>query len=185
MGTRHSLNEDLSSNRSPEVAGICIDDLEIFARSRLAEIASAIIAASEPVTEASSTTSASTSQQSSTLRCVTCRCDFESTDAFHAHFRSDWHRLNLKLKLAGVDTVPQAEHARLTTSGEIDESDDDAGEESSSDDVDDIAQQMTEAANTSNDSAAAAKGDEVLLCCDSESLAYRDAREDAIVARCL
>ncbi|CAM9873058.1 unnamed protein product, partial [Heterosigma akashiwo] len=41
--------------------------------------------------------------------CTTCGGSFATPAEHRAHFRSDWHRYNLKLKLKGGAPVPEAE----------------------------------------------------------------------------
>ena len=43
--------------------------------------------------------------------CVTCGGCFPTAGEHRAHFKSDWHRYNLKLKLANQPTVTEAEFA--------------------------------------------------------------------------
>lgn len=43
------------------------------------------------------------------LGCLTCKASFEDTKAHREHFRSDWHRYNLKLKEKGGAPVSEME----------------------------------------------------------------------------
>jgi hypothetical protein len=45
-------------------------------------------------------TEAKSSEQGQ-LTCLTCGCVFQERSMQNAHYRSDWHRFNLKRKLAG------------------------------------------------------------------------------------
>mmetsp|Transcript_13672 Transcript_13672/g.32057 ORF Transcript_13672/g.32057 Transcript_13672/m.32057 type:complete len:424 (-) Transcript_13672:586-1857(-) len=50
-----------------------------------------------------------TSSQSSGKSCNTCGGSFDTTSAFRAHFKSDWHRFNQKLKMKGCTPVSEKE----------------------------------------------------------------------------
>ena len=56
----------------------------------------------------SGTSVADSATSSSTKACNTCGGAFSPTD-YRAHFRSDWHRYNIKLKLKNVATVSERE----------------------------------------------------------------------------
>ena len=43
------------------------------------------------------------------LSCNTCGGCFENTASYREHFRSEWHRFNLKLKMQGAPPVTQEE----------------------------------------------------------------------------
>jgi hypothetical protein len=81
-----------------------------------------------------------------TSTCRTCAVRFDTTALYRAHCATEWHRLNLKLKLAGVNAVAEVEFNRLRGSGnalddDVDDEDDeesgDADRSSGSDDDDD------------------------------------------------
>ena len=73
--------------------------------------------------------------------CRTCgSVQFETLALFRTHCASDWHRLNLKLKLAGVNPLPEAEFTRLRLAEHADGSDDDDDEDDDASDSDDTAQ---------------------------------------------
>jgi len=48
-------------------------------------------------------------QQGEAKSCNTCGGSFPSASAYRAHFRSDWHRYNIKLKMKGVTPVSEQE----------------------------------------------------------------------------
>mmetsp|Transcript_10366 Transcript_10366/g.12576 ORF Transcript_10366/g.12576 Transcript_10366/m.12576 type:complete len:453 (+) Transcript_10366:41-1399(+) len=59
-----------------------------------------------------SSASTSTSEDSSVLKsCTTCGGSFKTSVEYRAHFKSDWHRYNLKLKMAGQPVVSEEEFA--------------------------------------------------------------------------
>lgn len=41
--------------------------------------------------------------------CLACQIAFETADEQRSHYRSDWHRYNLKRKVAGVAPVSESE----------------------------------------------------------------------------
>lgn len=57
----------------------------------------------------------STSTSTSTdhiLTCVTCGVWFKTNDAQRSHYKTDWHRYNLKRKVAGIPPVDAETFAR-------------------------------------------------------------------------
>eukprot|EP01113_Clastostelium_recurvatum_P013158 TRINITY_DN16919_c0_g1_i1.p1 TRINITY_DN16919_c0_g1~~TRINITY_DN16919_c0_g1_i1.p1 ORF type:complete len:715 (-),score=163.90 TRINITY_DN16919_c0_g1_i1:11-2134(-) len=64
------------------------------------------------------------------LTCATCGITFESSVDQRAHFQSEWHRFNLKLRLVDVPTLSLSSFESL---GEVDEEEDGASSSSSSD----------------------------------------------------
>lgn len=53
------------------------------------------------------------------LSCRLCGIDsFESLELHHAHYKSDWHKFNLKLKMAGADSVSLQEFESIFQQGE-------------------------------------------------------------------
>lgn len=42
-------------------------------------------------------------------KCTTCRVSFENSKLYREHFKSDWHKLNLKRKLKGVEPLGESE----------------------------------------------------------------------------
>jgi hypothetical protein len=48
-------------------------------------------------------------QQGEAKSCNTCGGSFSSAAVYRAHFRSDWHRYNIKLKMNGVTPVSEQE----------------------------------------------------------------------------
>lgn len=49
----------------------------------------------------------------SKLKCNTCCVAFDGTGSYREHFKSDWHRYNLKLKMKGMAAVPEQEFASV------------------------------------------------------------------------
>ena len=47
--------------------------------------------------------------QGQTKSCNTCGGSFPTANAYRAHFRSDWHRYNMKLKMKGIAPVSEQE----------------------------------------------------------------------------
>jgi pre-60S factor REI1 len=45
--------------------------------------------------------------------CIVCDVRFDSLDEQRAHFKLDWHRLNLKRKVAGLPPLAEDECERL------------------------------------------------------------------------
>ena len=43
------------------------------------------------------------------LYCRTCAIPFETAEGYRVHFRQDWHRYNLKLKLKGKPPITEEE----------------------------------------------------------------------------
>jgi hypothetical protein len=93
-----------------------------------------------------------------TSTCRTCAARFDTTALYRAHCATEWHRLNLKLKLAGVNAIAEAEFDRLRGSGnalddDVDDDDDDDDEDDEDDDAadDDAAIVAGLTANISND----------------------------------
>jgi len=41
------------------------------------------------------------------LTCITCRVGFHSSDLQRSHYKSDWHRYNLKRKVIQLDPVTE------------------------------------------------------------------------------
>lgn len=70
--------------------------------------------------------------------CRTCAVRFDNVALYRSHCAGEWHRLNLKLKLAGVNALPEAEFDRLRHSGNaLDEGSDDDDDDNDDDDDDD------------------------------------------------
>ena len=44
---------------------------------------------------------------STTLTCITCHCVFVDGDAHREHYKCDWHRYNLKRKVAQLPPIAQ------------------------------------------------------------------------------
>lgn len=65
----------------------------------------------EPQTQSISTATTATegASPSSTKSCTTCGGSFGSTTEYRAHFKSNWHKYNMKLKLQGVSPISKAE----------------------------------------------------------------------------
>ncbi|KAG5187951.1 SBDS protein C-terminal domain-containing protein [Tribonema minus] len=53
----------------------------------------------------------------SKLKCNTCAAAFADTTAYRDHFKSDWHRYNLKLKMKGVSVVSEDEFRSVDAEG--------------------------------------------------------------------
>ena len=51
--------------------------------------------------------------QASSFKCNTCGGSWSSTGEHRAHYKSDWHRYNLKLKQAGGEPVTEAEFVEI------------------------------------------------------------------------
>ena len=45
--------------------------------------------------------------------CLTCKCDLSERDQQVNHYRGDWHRYNLKLRLLGQPAVSEEEFVAL------------------------------------------------------------------------
>lgn len=60
-------------------------------------------------THESTTNVESDTPQEEAKSCNTCGGSFPSASAYRAHFRSDWHRYNIKLKMQGVAPVTEQE----------------------------------------------------------------------------
>merc|ERR1711931_143534 len=56
----------------------------------------------------------------SSLTCITCQVAFKESDLMRAHYKSDWHRYNLKRKVASLPPVTEtafsAKSSKLGTS---------------------------------------------------------------------
>ncbi|KAJ8600343.1 hypothetical protein CTAYLR_000666 [Chrysophaeum taylorii] len=63
--------------------------------------AAAAASSSEPPRRPPPPSSSSSKQKKKTLRCTTCGGDFPTPAAHRDHFKTEWHRHNLKLKLGG------------------------------------------------------------------------------------
>jgi len=53
----------------------------------------------------------SSTQSSNTLSftCLTCNVHFENNDAQRAHYKNDWHKYNLKRKIASLPILSENE----------------------------------------------------------------------------
>lgn len=40
--------------------------------------------------------------------CLSCACSLESGDAVKEHYRTEWHRYNLRRKVAGLKPLPRS-----------------------------------------------------------------------------
>ena len=43
----------------------------------------------------------------STLVCVACSCAFQDTKSYRLHYKTEWHRFNLKRKVAGLKSITE------------------------------------------------------------------------------
>ena len=48
--------------------------------------------------------------QASRFKCSTCQAGFQDTNAYREHFRSDWHRFNLKRKNKGLSCLSEEDY---------------------------------------------------------------------------
>eukprot|EP01119_Soliformovum_irregulare_P014473 TRINITY_DN3958_c1_g1_i1.p1 TRINITY_DN3958_c1_g1~~TRINITY_DN3958_c1_g1_i1.p1 ORF type:complete len:618 (+),score=224.98 TRINITY_DN3958_c1_g1_i1:21-1874(+) len=55
--------------------------------------------------------------------CRRCTLTFTTTSEQHQHFKTPWHRFNLKLEMAGLEFVDEEEFQRLQAAGELSSSD--------------------------------------------------------------
>lgn len=63
-----------------------------------------------PVAEAAAEPAA---LQTSRFKCSTCQAGFQDTGAYREHFRSDWHRFNLKRKNKGLSSLSEEDYNLL------------------------------------------------------------------------
>ena len=54
-----------------------------------------------------------TALQTSRFKCSTCQAGFQDTGAYREHFRSDWHRFNLKRKNKGLSSLSEEDYNLL------------------------------------------------------------------------
>jgi len=144
-----------------ELVSFIDDAANVHSLSRDAATASALRTSTEQLLLRSSSESErdTLATVESVSACRTCGCaQFASPAAHRLHCASDWHRLNLKLRLAGVGALSEADFKRLQQSSKLDDDDDDddsddadgAGGDSSSgsdgDATDDLVADLTAAA---------------------------------------
>jgi len=55
----------------------------------------------------------SNSNTCSAFSCSTCRVTFDDNEAQRAHYKQDWHKYNLKRKIAGLPTITEHEFIEL------------------------------------------------------------------------
>lgn len=67
------------------------------------------VAYSTPESNVSSKIAAGVDANTNAKRCNTCGGSFDSAAAYRAHYKSDWHRYNQKLKLQGVPPISEEE----------------------------------------------------------------------------
>lgn len=60
-------------------------------------------------------------QQGEAKSCNTCGGSFPSASAYRSHFRSDWHRYNIKLKMKGVAPVGEKEFTEVDSDAFFDD----------------------------------------------------------------
>ncbi|KAK2158961.1 hypothetical protein LSH36_161g07002 [Paralvinella palmiformis] len=65
--------------------------------------------------------------------CLTCSTEFDERDEQREHFKSDWHRFNLKRKLKGQEIVSELKFEEITNAGDLSSI---SGSESSGDETD-------------------------------------------------
>ena len=70
------------------------------------------IAKEDAPSTVAATTTAPTSQ-TSRFKCSTCQAGFQDTNAYREHFRSDWHRFNLKRKNKGLSCLSEEDYIVL------------------------------------------------------------------------
>jgi hypothetical protein len=63
------------------------------------------------------------------MTCRNCGIEFTSIDQQHQHFKSDWHRFNLRLKMSQLKAVSFQEFTELRNSGDISSSDESSDDE--------------------------------------------------------
>lgn len=63
-----------------------------------------------PVAEAAAEPAA---LQTNRFKCSTCQAGFQDTGAYREHFRSDWHRFNLKRKNKGLSSLSEEDYNLL------------------------------------------------------------------------
>ncbi|VFQ84008.1 unnamed protein product [Cuscuta campestris] len=68
----------------------------------------------EPATETTTTATSSTSNVMRRWSCNACKAEFESLQDQRSHFKSDIHRLNIKLSIAGKDTIREEDFDDVT-----------------------------------------------------------------------
>lgn len=176
MTSRVSLFElDKAFFADVELAAFVDDAAHVHTLQRSAS-SSTVLRASTDALLSSSLRSSSESESSivaeSAPVCRTCgSVQFASLALFRSHCGSEWHRLNLKLKLAGVNALPEAEFLRLQLS-EHDGSDNSGDSDASdSDDTAQIAAELTAAAAVEDEAdvgaASAAKTRTVVVAFDT------------------
>lgn len=66
-----------------------------------------------PTAETAETTMEAAPLQASRFKCSTCQAGFQDTGTYREHFRSDWHRFNLKRKNKGLSSLNEEDYNLL------------------------------------------------------------------------
>mmetsp|Transcript_14659 Transcript_14659/g.30296 ORF Transcript_14659/g.30296 Transcript_14659/m.30296 type:complete len:265 (+) Transcript_14659:1-795(+) len=107
-GRRKAQKKNKKKNRKQQRRAAESNDTEV---ESLGQSLSSQLKVDGPNTPASASAAASTNSNSSDGRksCNTCGGFFDSPAEFRAHFKSDWHRFNQKLKMKGCTPVSEKE----------------------------------------------------------------------------